>query len=100
MALGSTQNLTEISTRSISWGGKGGRCVRLPTLLPFFVFVTKAGNRIFLEPCGPFWACNGTDLPFFNANITWSDCKFVISVVCVKTGKGMYSNTVMSFKMV
>jgi len=30
MALGSTQPLTEVSTRSISWG-KGGRCVRLTT---------------------------------------------------------------------
>jgi len=30
MALGSTQPLTEMSTRSISWG-KGGRCVRLTT---------------------------------------------------------------------
>jgi len=34
MALGSTQTLTEMSTRSISWGGKGGRCVRLTTLPP------------------------------------------------------------------
>jgi hypothetical protein len=33
MALGSTQPLTEMSTRSISWG-KGGRCVRLTTLPP------------------------------------------------------------------
>ena len=31
MALGSTQPLTEISTRDISWG-KGGRCVGLTTL--------------------------------------------------------------------
>jgi hypothetical protein len=31
MALGSTQPLTEMSARSISWG-KGGRCVRLTTL--------------------------------------------------------------------
>jgi hypothetical protein len=31
MALGSTQHLTEISTRNISWG-KGGRCVGLTTL--------------------------------------------------------------------
>ena len=30
MALGSTHPLTEMSTRSISWG-KGGRCVRLTT---------------------------------------------------------------------
>jgi hypothetical protein len=33
MALGSTHPLTEMSTRSISWG-KGGRCVRLTTLPP------------------------------------------------------------------
>ena len=31
MALGSTQPLTEMSTRSIFCGGKGGRCVRLTT---------------------------------------------------------------------
>jgi len=30
MALGATQPLTEMSTRSISWG-KSGRCVRLTT---------------------------------------------------------------------
>jgi hypothetical protein len=35
MALGSTQPLTEVSTKSISWGGgKGGRCVGLTTLPP------------------------------------------------------------------
>ena len=33
VALGSTQPLTEMSTRNISWGGKGGRCVGL-TILP------------------------------------------------------------------
>ena len=32
MAVGSTQPLTEMSTRNISWGGKGGRCVGLTTL--------------------------------------------------------------------
>jgi hypothetical protein len=34
MALGSTQPLTEMSTRDLSWGGKGGRCVGLTTLPP------------------------------------------------------------------
>jgi hypothetical protein len=36
MALGSTQPLTEMSTRNISWGGggKGGRYVGLTTLPP------------------------------------------------------------------
>jgi hypothetical protein len=37
MTLGSTQPLTEMSSRNISWGGgggKGGRCVGLTTLPP------------------------------------------------------------------
>jgi hypothetical protein len=33
MALGSTQPLTEMSNRNISWG-KGGRCLGLTSLLP------------------------------------------------------------------
>ena len=49
MALGSTQPLTEMSTRSISLGGKGGRCVRLTTLPPSCAVVTKSGNLNFLE---------------------------------------------------
>ena len=59
MALGSTQPLTEMSTRSISWG-KGGRYVRLTTLPPSCAVVMKFGNLIFLEPSGPLQACNGT----------------------------------------
>jgi len=43
MALGSTQPLTEMSTRSIS-------CV----------VVMKSGNLNFLEPSGSLLACNGT----------------------------------------
>jgi len=34
MALGLTQPLTEMSTRNISWGVKGCRCVGLTTLPP------------------------------------------------------------------
>jgi len=66
MALGSNQPLTEMSTRSISWG-KGGRCVRLTTLPPSCAVVTKSGNLNFLEPSGQLQACNGTDLPFYCA---------------------------------
>jgi len=58
---GSTQLLTEMSTRSISWG-EGGRCVRLTTLPPSCV-VMKSGNLNFLEPSGPVQASNGTALP-------------------------------------
>jgi hypothetical protein len=59
MALGSTQPLIEMSTRSTSWGGKGGRCVRLTALPPSCAVVTKSGNLNFLEPFGPLQACNG-----------------------------------------
>jgi hypothetical protein len=63
MALGSTQPLTEMSTRLFP-GGKGCRCVRLTTLQPSCV-VMKSGNLNFLEPSGPLQACNGTALPFY-----------------------------------
>jgi hypothetical protein len=59
MALQSTQPLTEMSTRSISWG-KCGRCVRLTTLPPSCAVVKKSGNLNFLEPSGPPQASNGT----------------------------------------
>jgi len=35
MALGLTQHLTEMSTRNISWGDKGGRCVGADKLTTF-----------------------------------------------------------------
>ena len=63
MALGSTQPLTEMSTRCIYWGGKGGWCVRLTTLPPSCAVVMKSGNLNFLEPSGPLQACNGTASP-------------------------------------
>jgi len=59
MALGSTQPLTEMSTRCISWG-KGGRCVRLTNLPPSCANVMKSGDLNFLEPSGPLQACNRT----------------------------------------
>ena len=62
MALGSTQPLTEMSTRSISWG-KGCRFLRLTNLPPSLAVVMKSGNLNFLEPSGPLQACNGTALP-------------------------------------
>ena len=63
MALGSTQPVIEISTRSISWG-KGGLCVRLTTLPPSCAVVMKSESLNFLEPSGPLWTCNGIALPY------------------------------------
>ena len=68
MAVGSIQSLTEMSTRSISWG-KGGQWVGLTTLPPSFAVVMQSGSLNFLEPSGPLQACNGTDLPFFLFNL-------------------------------
>ena len=62
MALGSTQPLTEMSTRCISWG-KGSRCIRLTTLPPSCAVVMKSGNLNFPEPSGPLQACNRSALP-------------------------------------
>ena len=61
MALESTQPLTEVSTRSISWG-KGGQCVRLTTLPPSCAVVMKSGNLNFPQPSRPLQAYAGTTL--------------------------------------
>ena len=64
MALGSTQPLTEMSTRNISWGVKAASVygwqpydLHVPTVL-------KSGSLSLLEPSGPVQACNGIALPF------------------------------------
>jgi hypothetical protein len=65
MTLGSTQPLTEMSTRSLT-GGKCGRCVGLTSLPPSCAVVVKSGKLNFLEPSGPLQACNGTALPLLS----------------------------------
>ena len=71
MALGSTQPLTEMSTRFISWGQR--RPVRkADKLTPSCAVVLKSGNLNILEPSGFFQACNGTALPLLNAEwVKW-----------------------------
>jgi len=59
MALESTQPLTEMSTKSISWGPVH----KADNLPPSCAIVTKSGNLNFLELYGPLWACNRTALP-------------------------------------
>ena len=77
MDLGSTQPLTEMSTRSISWG------LRRP--------VRKADNLTtilchchlnFLEPSGPLQVCNGTDLPFHRAT-THLQLNIIIIIIII-----------------
>ena len=61
MALELTQPLTEMSTRNIFWGGKGGRCVGLTTLQPLWADCFEIW-----EPYHPgtLRTCNGIALPF------------------------------------
>ena len=56
MALGMTLPLTEMSTRNISWGGKGGRCIGLTTLLPSCVDCLEIWEP---QPPGTLRACPG-----------------------------------------
>ena len=56
VALGSTQPLTEMSTRNISWGGKGGRCVRMTNLPPSCAECLEMWET---HPPGILWVCPG-----------------------------------------
>jgi len=63
MALGLNQSLTEMSTRNISWGDKGGRCVGLTTSSSSCAIVLKSGSLNLLEPSGPVQASIAIALP-------------------------------------
>ena len=59
MALGSTQPLTEMSTRNISWGVKAAGAYGWQ---PYHLHVLT-GSLTLLETSGPAEACNGIALP-------------------------------------
>jgi len=62
MALVLTQPLRGISKTNITLG-KRGRYIRLTTLLPSCTFFMNSGNLNFLDPSGPFQACNCIAFP-------------------------------------
>jgi hypothetical protein len=64
IALGSTQPLTEMSTRNLS-GGQGGRCVELTTSPPFVSQISrgKCENLDVSRQFGPPWPVTGIALP-------------------------------------
>ena len=77
MALGSTQPLTEMSTRSI----------RLTTLPSSCAVVMKCGYLNVLEPSGSIQSCNGTDLPLHvSAIFKHLQAHFSVRVCCVVHG--------------
>jgi hypothetical protein len=60
--MGSTQPLTEMSTRNISWGAKAAGWNGWQPYHLHVPIVYKSGSLDLLEPCGPVQACNGTAL--------------------------------------
>jgi len=62
MALGSTQPVTEMSTRNASWGVKDNRCVGLKPYHLHVPIILKFGSLSLLEPSGTVQACNGIAL--------------------------------------
>ena len=69
-------------------GGEGGRCVRLSTLPTSRAVVTKSRNLNFLEPSGPFQACNGTALPLpvLNSRASMMQISMFGRVECLRGG--------------
>ena len=67
IALGSTQRLTEISTRNISWGVKAAGAQGWQPYHLHVLAVLKSGRLNLLEPSGPDQACNGIalHLPYY-----------------------------------
>jgi hypothetical protein len=67
MALGSTQPLTEMNTRNISWKGGGSvKTTGAQGWQPYHLHVLiilKFGNLNLLELLGPVQACKGIALP-------------------------------------
>ena len=80
MALGSTQPLTEMSTRSISWGWRWP-VLMADNLPPSCAVVMKSGNLNFPEPPGHLGPVTG----LLHLLLTWTCVtphNFATSVVC------------------
>ena len=71
MALVSTQPLTEMSTRYISWGVKVASALGWQHYHLHVLTVLKSGSLNLLEPSGPIQACNWITLCMSLTSHTW-----------------------------
>ena len=104
MALGSTQPLTEMSTRNIS---KGVKAAGTSGWQPYHLnvpIVLKSGILTLLDPSGPVQACNGVALrllpgALLGIGTTILDCSNVIMVgtPCVRSGPWQWWDILFSF---
>ena len=95
MALGLTKPLEEMSTRNISWGGKGGRCVGLTNLPLSCTDCLKIWEP---QPPGTLRACPGLNRDcIFCYFIHFTSFSVHIVHVCVHTANGWLYMYVISF---
>ena len=82
MALGSTQSLTDMSTRNISWAVKAAGEYGWQPYHFHVPSILKSWSLNLLEPSGPVQACNGIALTFIfiNPHISLRTCWFYVQV--------------------
>jgi hypothetical protein len=87
MTLGSTQPLTEMSTRNIFWGVKSaGSCSWQPYHLHVPI-VLKSGSLNILESSGPVQTCNGIILLYHSYQVSWKICVVRAEFSCGQTDR-------------
>ena len=87
---GSTQPLTEMSTRNISWRVKAAGAYGWQPYHIHVSTVLKSGSLNLMEPSGPVQACNGTalPLPFWKRFYFWARMYFYVYFMFIR----LYSN--------
>jgi hypothetical protein len=78
MALGLIQPLTELSTRNISWEGRGSRCIGLTTLPPSFANCHEIWEP---QPPGTLRTCPGLHREFLYLTTHILSCMMASSAV-------------------